>query len=262
MLGWNICRVWTLDWWENPTEVLKAIEEALENAKNKIPEPLIAKNQNEESMIVRNEEENHTKENMDISTENEYENQENEDTNPKGKYIYAYLPSANYSSEVFFFPEYQNYIIRQIQTVIETEAPISRSLLCKRVLNSWGISRLGSRLDTYFDELLSKIDCYRKTDEEFVCIWKSEEQMTSYRTFRPVSERNALDLPPEEVANGIKYLLEAQISLPTRDLSRVTAQLFGFARTGNNVDTAMFQGIREAVKRGYIKVENGRSIIL
>ena len=261
MLGWNICRVWTLDWWENPAEVLKAIEEALENAKNKIPEPLIAKNQTEERAII-DKEEHLIKDTIDISSKQNIENQKNEIESPKKKYIYAYLSSSNYSSEVFLFPEYQNYIIKQIQTVIETEAPISRPLLCKRVLQSWGISRLGSRLDTYFDELLSKTDCYQKADKEFVYFWKSEEQMISYSTFRPISERTALDLPPEEVANGLKYLLEAQISLPTNDLTRVTAQFFGFARTGNNVDIAMKQGIREAVKRGYIKVESGRAIIL
>lgn len=146
--------------------------------------------------------------------------------------------------------------------VLEAEAPISRSLLCKRVLNSWGISRLGSRIDTYFNELFNKVTYYRKIDGESIFFWRSEEQMISYDTFRPVSERTALDLPPDEVANAIIYLLASQISLPTKDLARITAQLFGFTRTGNLVDFAMRKGIHEAVRRGYIKVESGRAIIL
>lgn len=146
--------------------------------------------------------------------------------------------------------------------VLEAEAPISRSLLCKRVLGAWGISRLGSRLDAYFDELIKRIEHYQKTNDQSIFFWKSEGQMASYDSFRPVSERGALDLAPDEVANAIRYLLGSQISLPTKDLSRLTAQLFGFARTGSNVDYAMYQGIHEAARRGYVKVDNGRAVIL
>ncbi|MDR0333366.1 MAG: DUF4011 domain-containing protein [Dysgonamonadaceae bacterium] len=38
MLGWNICRVWTLDWWENSAEVFSTIENAINDAKNGIVE--------------------------------------------------------------------------------------------------------------------------------------------------------------------------------------------------------------------------------
>lgn len=32
LLGWNICRVWTLDWFDNPDRVLKTIQQAVEDA--------------------------------------------------------------------------------------------------------------------------------------------------------------------------------------------------------------------------------------
>ena len=86
--------------------------------------------------------------------------------------------------------------------------------------------------------------------------------MASYETFRPLSERTALDLTSSEVSNAVKYLLASQISLPTKDLIRLTAQLFGFSRTGSIVDHVMYQGMQEAVRRGYIKVDNGRAVIL
>lgn len=28
-LGWNICRIWTMDWWEKPDEVIASIQEAI-----------------------------------------------------------------------------------------------------------------------------------------------------------------------------------------------------------------------------------------
>jgi hypothetical protein len=97
------------------------------------------------------------------------------------------------SLRIISFPHHEDYILRQIQTVLEAEAPISRSLLCKRVLNSWGISRLGSRIDAYFNELFNKIEHYPKRGHGSFFFWRSEEQMISNDTFRPVSERIAHD---------------------------------------------------------------------
>ncbi|MDR1121415.1 MAG: DUF3320 domain-containing protein, partial [Dysgonamonadaceae bacterium] len=256
MLGWNICRVWTLDWWENPSEVIQSIKEAIERAKSKMPEPLIEKGSIESFAASMSDEV--------VAETTGGIGEMNQETKEGGQesYQYAFLPMTTFPAEDFLSYENANYIIQQINQVIEVEAPISRSLLCKRVLSSWNISRLGSRINTYFDTLFNRIQGVRKTEGDFASFWKSEEQMNAYITFRPISDRVALDLPPAEVANGIKHILESQISLPAKDLSRVTAQLFGFARTGNNVDTAMYQGMREAVKRGYIKVENGRATIL
>lgn len=276
MLGWNICRVWTLDWWENPEKVLIAIEAAIENAKRGIPAPAVAKRVEEkewgvpagdglikhrfgDSGVISGKPAMVDKKPIIMPEESV---KTAESGGMKDTYVYANLPKAPFPPESFLFPEHEAYIIRQIQMVLEAEAPISRSLLCKRVLGAWGISRLGSRLDAYFDELIKRIEHYQKTNDQSIFFWKSEGQMASYDSFRPVSERGALDLAPDEVANAIRYLLGSQISLPTKDLSHLTAQLFGFARTGSNVDYAMYQGIHEAARRGYVKVDNGRAVIL
>lgn len=283
MLGWNICRVWTLDWWENPSKVMIMIESAIEKAKKGISEPVIAKKQDGKGLVLAGDEEGLIKNNFadrgvmpekpntmakepvvmkEASTVMREEPIKTEESDIHDTYVYANLPKVPFPSESFLLPHHEDYILRQIQTVLEAEAPISRSLLCKRVLNSWGISRLGSRIDAYFNELFNKIEHYPKRGHGSFFFWRSEEQMISYDTFRPVSERIAHDLAPDEVANAMRYLLRSQISLPTKDLSRITAQLFGFTRTGNIVDYAMRKGIREAIERGYMKVENGRAIIL
>ena len=69
-------------------------------------------------------------------------------------------------------------------------------------------------------------------------------------------------MPSEEVANMVRHILEEQISLPTKDLSKIAGQNFGFARSGTNVEAAMYRGIRNAVDKGYIKVENGKAIVV
>ena len=172
----------------------------------------------------------------------------------------ALMPSP-YSSEEFFYPGHRGIILNQIKEVMETEAPISKSLLCKRVLAAWGISRLGQRLDGYLNELLLSTPFYVSHYEDLSFYWLNEEQYMGYDFFR-TGLRDAIDLPPEEVANVMKYILTDEISLPTTDLSKLSAQLLGFARGGSNVDAAMHRGIVKAMDNGYLKVENGRAVII
>lgn len=61
-----------------------------------------------------------------------------------------------------------------------------------------------------------------------------------------------------DAANAMKRVLTDEISLPTTDLSRLSAQLLGFARDGSNVDASMHRGIG----KGYLKIENGRTVII
>lgn len=257
LLGWKICRVWTLDWWENPTEVLESIERSIEKARNVTFNQLIANNQTESKNGVENEIIKKSTDKFDYSAPIEQSN----DEIIGEPYIYANLPFSRFPSEDFLSYFHKKFILDQIKSVIQIEAPISRSLLCKRVLNSWSISRLGSRIDSFFDELFRDSDCYQTTDGVH-CFWINKEQMNSYTTFRPKSERDAVDLPPREIANGIKHILASQIGLPSKDLIRITAQLFGFVRTGNNVESAMMNGIKMAVKLGYVKIENDKVVIL
>lgn len=45
------------------------------------------------------------------------------------------------------------------------------------------------------------------------------------------------------------------------DLVRVTGQLFGFPRSGQNIDAAMLRGIQEALRRNFVKFSGERIVI-
>lgn len=246
MLGWNICRIWTLDWWENPDEVIETIREAIDR------EPDEIKKDTAEAIAESKEE--------DIS--DDPENEIADKQHDKQLYGTIVLRPVDYSTDDFFSPHHRDMVLKQIRQVMTVEAPISRSLLCKRVLSAWGISRMGTRLDSYFEELFKQGNYFRSEHEGMVFYWLSEEQYRNYNSFRKGPSRDAADLPPEEVANGMKQILADEISLPITDLTRIAAQLFGFSRSGSNVDAAMMRGMREAVHREYMKVDNGRAVII
>ena len=255
MLGWKLCRVWTLDWWENSEEVLQAIEKAITQAKTQKTAPPPKKKAPASPPPVKAPKAGYVHTSLASFLNIEPDSVVGE------PYVPTRLPASRYEAESFVQPQHANYIMKQIQAVVTTEAPLSRALLYKRILQAWGIARLGTRVDAHLDVLIRSSGCYQSLDGEMSFIWKSEEQRRNYQIFRPKSERAATDLPPEEVANAVNHVVCMQISLPIKDLARFTAQLFGFARSGAQVDAAMYQGIQEAVNRVYIKIDGGRAVI-
>lgn len=248
MLGWKILKIWTLDWWENPDAVIESIEQAFHAEEPEISITEKVSVQNRDFPI------------KETTIENTHSVETNNDKIEKIYQISALMP-VPFSSEEFFSPDHKYKILRQIREVIEMEAPISKSLLCKRILAAWGISRLGQRLEGYLNELLASGGFYTSRYEDLVFYWLNAEQHWNYSIFR-TGFRDAIDLPPEEVANAMKYILTNEISLPTADLSRLCAQLFGFARSGSNVDAAMHRGFMKAIERGFLKVETGRAVVV
>lgn len=158
-------------------------------------------------------------------------------------------------------------LMQQIRQVIDIEAPITQNLLCRRVLAAWGVSWLGTRIQSRFEQVFSAMQLNSTQDQEGnTCFWKEEQIPEAYTDFRvPGSEaerRNAEDLPAREVANAIQEILATQISMPEDDLVREAAKLFQYGRVGGNVETAMRRGVREAIQQGKVKGENGRVVFM
>ncbi len=250
-LGWNIHKVWSADWWEQPQKTVQAVLEkikwAQENkAKNALPmvneaapqTPVVPK---VEALVY----------------------------NKPQPAVYHYevtnlAPVNSTSSDEFLSFSNKRKILAQIEQVLQTEAPVSKNLLSKRVLNAWGISRNGARINAYFEILFAEVNMQQVTHRQAVFCWRSEQQPSSYSIYRSAKKdaekREADDLPPEETANAARQVLKAQIALSKDDLVRETAKLFHFSKVGNNVDAAMRKGIQLLIDNGEAKEEKGRVV--
>ena len=74
---------------------------------------------------------------------------------------------------------------------------------------------------------------------------KMKRNTVLYSEYRPDSDRDAADLPPEEIANAIQQILINSISLPLPDLAKACAQVFGFTHMGSNIEASMLRGFRK-----------------
>ena len=149
--------------------------------------------------------------------------------------------------------------------MLEIEAPISHSLLSKRVLNAWGISRLGIRQNGYLSSINSEMELKQTSQDGNKFYWNKDQDPLSNNTYRvPVEgdpKRNAEDLPKEEIICGIKDVLSNQVSLPNDDLIREVARLFGYTRLGGNVEQAMRMGIDYALLIGLMINKDDRFVL-
>lgn len=71
-----------------------------------------------------------------------------------------------------------------MKKVIQVEGPISRNLLTKRILQAWGITRHGTRLDRRFMELLVKLKLQSTESEGVVFFWPEGVGPIHYGIYR------------------------------------------------------------------------------
>ena len=261
MLGWNICKVWTLDWWEDSQKVIDHIEVELKRAEcgksqRSVPVISLASGSGEvqkEGLLC------HAQHCL-VKLPEQVIREEVKTASPE-IYEKTLLNSVNVSAWELMMPRREPRIRKQLNEIMRTEAPISRSLLSSRIFNAYGILRKTARLIEWMDGILDKTPYYKQEIDGLVFYWNTKEEADSYTGFRIDSKREAVDLPPREVANAARNILEQQVALPLVDLMRVTAQLLGYARFGLNVETAMRRGVQILLDGEEVKIEGGKILM-
>ncbi|WP_345952877.1 DUF3320 domain-containing protein [Mucilaginibacter sp. PAMB04168] len=259
MLGWNMHKIYATAWWEKPDLVIDGIVTAIQHAEeNKVSLPTaeVPKAVVQEAPIVLNR-------TYQPPVQREWASE------PPVTAGVAYeicpieivLTSSN---EDILLPQNRGKLKTQIFNVLEIEAPISKSLLSKRVLAAWGITRMGTRIAAHLDLLFEQLGMTPIPCTYNAFFWKKDQNPADYKQYRvavnEAQKRDAGDLPPQEVANGVKLILQNQISLNREDLVRETAKLFGYARIGSNVENVMNAGINQAVELGFAIVQGERVV--
>ena len=151
-------------------------------------------------------------------------------------------------------PEQDASILSAIKTVLEQEAPVSESLLQRRVLQSFGISRAGAKIQARLDFLTESLKPITTWQDGQKFYWTGDPD--SYQGFRTAApgdgRREAKDVPWQEAANALCRILEEQVGLPREDLLRETGKLLGYARSGPLVSAMTAGGLRLALAAGKV----------
>ena len=252
VLGWRIARIWSMSWWLKPDQVISAIETEIDNALSDDSQP------------------SDTSFTADSAPDNELENGENVVPNAvelnetplvENPYAVPYTESSLQPC-TFYVDEvaaglYDDEIQARLAEVVRSEAPVSQSLLFRKVVSSIGILRTTARLSAVLGRLVGRIDAKPTHVGNEAFYWRSDQQPESYLSYRPDSTRDALEIAPQEVAAAAFYILKEQGALPSDALLKELAREFNYSRLGNNVIAAMERGIANADSRGLITSADG-----
>ncbi len=241
-LGWQIHRVWTMDWWDNREAELTKILERLNRGPEPEPEP------EEETPDPVDQLEEPPKLAELVTPE----------TPALPLYSVTKLRQSEITGENLLQLRYVAGIRKKLEAVLEQEAPISEALLLRRVIQSYGITRAGSRLQNHLVGILRGMDLLTTTYEDRIYYWRPDQDPTVYGQFRisdgEENRREAKDVPVQEAANAVYYVLSEQIGMTREDLIRETAKLMGYARLGTNVTALFTAAIQYAEAKGRITV--------
>lgn len=262
-LGWNHVRIWSTDWWQDPAGELRKLVGDLETAR-------------EARTRAREEETRPETRSAPEKAPDPGPAQEDEAPGPKAE---ADVPlgillggTAYERTDVdrgigdprsFYDTKKNAMIVRRIEKVIDTEAPVALGVIARRLADAWGLKNITTRLKDRVGSLITRAGNWRFSATSTDFFWKRDQDPTRYEGFRVPAKgarsvRRPRHIPREEIANAAGRLLSEHVSIEVEDLARETARVFGFRRITDKVRAPMEEGVRLLAERGGGVLEEGR----
>lgn len=265
-LGWKIQRVWALDWWTNRemiidelvTKIEAAIAGEYKEEEDSAMLPQFARSRN--STASRSSDNQDQLADLKTDTDGDLTDSESDVVIP-----YAITALQQYQLDLDAVANgYFNPLIKEyIKQVIETEAPITKDLLCRRVMKSLNLTFQGNRMTALMNGILDDLDLKRTESAMHGNVyWKDDQDPETYKIFRSSRERESMHIPAEEARNAAVYILDQQGAQPGSSLIREMCKAFGYSRLGPNVEVAMLNGIELAAAQSLIDKSNPERITL
>ena len=255
-LGWNILRVWSMDWWDNSRKELDRILAELERIRTEKPDP---EPDEPEPPVQHIPEEAAGQEIAPLASGQAVQMLSERET---VTYTAAKLKISEVSAEDFLLPRYTAGIRSKISAVMSKEAPISEALLTRKIVQSYGITRAGSRIQGRMEEMYRAMGLRCTMQDGQRIFWNADQNPEAFYLFRASGEgenkREAKDVPIQEAVNAIRYVLNEQISLPQEDLIREAARLMGYTRLGSVVTPLFAEAITLLKTAGKAALDNNQ----
>lgn len=273
-LGWELHRIWTMDWWDNSRREIEKLMDKLSSLVNK--EKSVEKKENDEVQRLERDNQDEGKDVIlsDIDGKSDFKNlaiPENDIVREKIEYslnVYecADIEVTSLSSSEYSTKEYFDEIVNHIQTIINAEAPISYGSLFKKTLRSFNITRAGNSTIETTDKALKKVSAIVRKQNGIKFYWRDNQNPDIYGIYRNdqnQTDRRAIDeISQQELKNAVCITLNSKGELAKDELIRETIRTMGYARSGPSLIEAVERGIKYGRKTGEIKMTDEKKFII
>jgi len=248
-LGWNLHRMWTMDWWDNREKELAKLVKILEEKKI---EAFDRKKKAETFLEIRHER-------FEFNVEIEEQEHVEPSSYVMKEYKNAEIPVTPMSSAEYVEKAAMKQITERLQQIIDEEAPIAASRLIRKVLRSFGISRTTPAVLEATEKALKKVSCkaYRQNGVKFYHV--ADEALDAYHAYRLdviSDDRRGLDeICLQELKNAVCLTLQIKGGLTKDDLLRETIRTMGYTRSRTALTEAVTAGLKYGLKTGEIAAD-------
>lgn len=237
-LGWRFYRIWSTDWFLNPSREVSKLLDAIENAKSL---PLDLSNHTSNTELEVEEAEHSAKQNnfgIEII--------------PYKKYPVVYKGEP----ELFYEEVESSYEIENlIEEIVKIESPIHIKELSLRVIQHYEMGRVGAKIVRIMNSLVKRLNEDGKIHlrwDHFVYCSKSPFKKIRKRD-KEDSVTNVEFISVDEIQNAISLALSKEVSIPFEELVTKVARVFGYQHTGKKIQDYIKKQITYLLRTNSIK---------
>lgn len=243
-LGWNLLKVYPMDWMENRQLEVERILKKVREIRNGTVK--VKADANDQSLSIGH-----------LVSQEEHPQASREEGLSRA-YVEAEFDHRPMSAEEFRMPKNTRDIKDTLMKIIHVEAPISLNLLYRQTLKAFGVRYTQKSVDT-IDTILSGLgyDIVEREGQYFIYGEDKDSGVSFYRYATRKMKREAEDLPMEEIQLAIQDVVEKQVSIPEESLVTEVLKLFGYARGNEKLEEKVRKILHKTSDEPMMKEENG-----
>lgn len=147
----------------------------------------------------------------------------------------------------------------RVEDVLAVEAPIEQSLLIKRITLSYGLGRVGSKIQKRCEDAVRRATCKKVSQAGRDIIWRRDQDPKAYLVYRTCEDdglrRSVNELPLEELVAAAADVLGGSELLSQSDLVKAIATRLGYKRVTAQMNDFVKKGVSLGVRRGVLERE-------
>ncbi len=267
-LGWNLMRIWTIDWFMNRDTVMERILHRIEGIQNARKSKAQEEKKPQSSLLksaprAKAAEPAKPSEAKLLAEAVPFDVKEDEiiiemtNDNEKEYVAKHFSPCYDYYWPRLFQTA-RRTMTNSIKAVIKQEQPVTLNTICKRIAELFSQSR-ALHIQQEVKEVADNV-AYRdpSSPEANPYYWDTADAALDYDKYRKGSGRDIDEIPMIEIKNAVRLAVRQQLSVPTEDLKRQIVKILGYSRRTPKLDEAIMRAVNSLVEAKTLVIEDGQ----
>ena len=254
-LGWRIHRIWGISWWRDRSTQEARLRVALDQAMAAAGEHLADDGPPDPDEGAGRE----------TTPRAEIRFDELDPAAVPGwaePYRAAPVPAAQPTHDARA-PEARPGLRRFFESVIRVEAPVHETVLFARLREAWRIGRMGAQIRSNAEYVLSRVRVDGlQVGRDAAGFYRIDgRELTAVRVPTGVDgSRTVLSIPPEEIDLAVVGTVRDAIVIEEEQLSVAVARLFGWQRSGPDIQNAIAASVSRVIGQDRIRRNERREL--